>query len=146
MAKQGMFHVTEIGSCVVTGENVSAVDNDVGEDEDTRLPAGWVQIVLRRVVPNPEHAAVAADHAEVLEARRTAVEQQVQAIVQSGAEVDPEELRDTVELAMRAQWTPLENDEPEFAVEVYEFALSPKSIGRLKTLIDPDDFPPGWLS
>jgi hypothetical protein len=41
-------------TCGVCGNHTIAVDNDV-EDEDTSLPLGWLQVLVRRAVPNTHY-------------------------------------------------------------------------------------------
>jgi len=50
---------TLVFSCGVCGDGVGPVDNDVGDDEDTNLPVGWLQVLVRRVVDNPDHVSMA---------------------------------------------------------------------------------------
>ena len=53
-----MRHTTMHFDCEGCGLATGGVENDLAADEaDTSLPPGWVQILARRVVPNPTYVA-----------------------------------------------------------------------------------------
>ena len=49
-----MRHATLYFTCGVCGLSTGTVDNDLLEEEDTDLPANWCEVVVRRVVANPD--------------------------------------------------------------------------------------------
>lgn len=95
--------------CEVCGLGSGAVENDLGDDqEDTQVPAGWVQVICRRVQANPDYEAPRTEDeilddllAGVPDANRAEAAKTLEPMAHlyaSGAAADPSQIIDEVEL------------------------------------------------
>lgn len=97
-------------TCDIGGKVTPAVDHDLEEGEDFDLPAGWLEVTVRRVVPSAEYEEAAA----AVKQRR---EHAIAAVRTQGVAVDAATLDAEIEAAIPDPAMPTETvDEQTFHV------------------------------
>lgn len=136
------FESNRWAECAVCGAIINPVEHDIPEDEeDTGLPVGWVEVVVRTVVPNPAAEVEAAHIAEAEATQRDVIEAQVQ---QSMMQVPPEareqaksqisKLREAITRIVRLQFPVGEPEEMPLTVVEFRYAVCPQHASKLVQL------------
>lgn len=115
--------------CDISGAKVNCAPNEVAEDEreiDPEVPPGWVVLVARRVIANPEHAAAEIEREQWLASKRTLLADA------------PAEQREYLMAEFEDQAP--ENDEAPYLVQTVEIVLSPSEADKALKRIGMD----GW--
>lgn len=105
--------------CDITGTKVNCAPNDVAEDErdaDPEVPPGWVVLVGRRVVANPEYIAAEKAREDWITAQR--------AFIAEAPSDQREALMEQIE-----EQAP-DHDEAPYIVQTVEIVLSPGEVDK----------------